>query len=126
MKTILPFLLIAFTSCHCQNNVSLTFVNKSSFAIDSIVIQKPEKVILGKITVGQQFSKSLKDVQLNTNNEGAFPFAVYLKEKVFTGTWGFHDFGMISSKKETFYIHDHGITSPEKPFKKPAEFKLYF
>ena len=126
MKTIIPFLLLAFTSCHCQNNVSLTFVNKSSFAIDSIVIQKPEKVIIGKITVGQQFSKSLNDVQLNTNNEGIFPFAVYQKNKVFTGTWGFHDFGMLSSKMETFYIHDNGITSSDKPLKKPAEFKLYF
>ena len=126
MKTLLPFFLLVFTSCHSQNNVSLTFVNKSSFAIDSIVIQNPEKVIIGKITVGQQFSKSLNDVQVNTNNEGAFPFAVYQKDKVLTGTWGFHDFGMLSSKKETFYIHDNGITSTDKPLQKPKEFKLYF
>src|SRR5690606_2035361 len=74
----------------------------------------------------QQFSKSLNDVQLNTNNEGTFPCAVYQKNKVFTGTWGFHDFGMLSSKMETFYIHDNGITSSDKSLKKPAEFKLYF
>lgn len=126
MKTLLPFLLFVFTACHCQNNVSLTFVNKSSFAIDSIVIQKPEKVIVGKIAVGQQSSKILNEVQLNTNNEGAFPFAVYQRGKVLTGTWGFHDFGMLSSKKETFYIQDNAITSSDKPLQKPEAFRLYF
>jgi hypothetical protein len=63
---------------------------------------------------------------LNTNNEGAFPFAVYRKDKTFTGTWGFHDLGMLSSKKETFYIHDNSITSTDKGLQKPKEFKLYF
>jgi hypothetical protein len=126
MKILLPFFLFVVASCHSLNNVSLTFFNKSSFAIDSIVIQKPEKVIIGKITVGQQLSKSLNDVQLNTNNEGAFPFAVYRKDKVLTGTWGFHDFGMLSSKTETFYIHDNSITSTDKPLQKPKEFRLYF
>ncbi len=126
MKTILPFLLFVFTSCHSQNNVSLTFVNKSSFPIDSIVIQKPEKVIIGKIAVGQQSSKILNDVQLNTYNEGAFQFAAYQRGKILTGTWGFHDFGMLSSKKETFYINDNGITSTDKPLQKPEEFRLYF
>lgn len=126
MKILLPFLLFVFTSCFSQNSTSLTFINKSSLDIDSIVIQKPEKVIVGKITVGQQFSKSLNNVQLNTNNEGAFPFAVYQRGKVLTGTWGFHDFGMLSSKMETFYIHDNGITSTDKPLQKPKEFKLYF
>ena len=63
---------------------------------------------------------------MNTNNEGAFPFAVYQRDKVLMGTWGFHDFGTLSSKTETFYIHDNGITSTDKPLQKHKEFKLYF
>jgi hypothetical protein len=104
----------------------LTFINKSSFIIDSIVIQNPEKIVIGIITVGQRFSKNINDVQMKTNNEGAFPFAVYQNDKVLTGTWGFHDFGMLNSKKETFYIHDNGITYTDQPLLKPKEFKLYF
>lgn len=74
MKTILTLLLFLFTSCYSQNSTTLTFVNKSSFDIDSILIQKPEKVIFGKLTAGQQYSKTLNNVELNTYNEGVFHF----------------------------------------------------
>jgi hypothetical protein len=126
MKTFFTFLLFVFTSCHSQNNTTLTFVNNSSFDIDSILINRPEKNLFGKLTAGRRYSKTLNSVEINTNNEGAFQFAVYLNGKVLTGTWGFHDFGVLGSKNEVFYIFDNGIAYTDKPLQKPKEFRVFF
>lgn len=126
MKTLLPAILLLFTSCFGQSSTTLTFVNKSNWEIDSIVLFKPDRVVLKKIDVKQQYSKTLDYIQINTNREGAFPFTVYTKEKTLLGSWGFHDFGMLISKTEVFYIFDNGINTTGTPIEKPKELKLYF
>ena len=126
MKTFFPFLLIVFTSCYSKNSTTLTFVNNSSFYVDSIVIQYPHKIVFEGLRVGQQYSKTIKDVEINSNDEGLFPFAVFKKGSVLGGTWGFHDWGTLASANETFYIFDNGVASRNESLKKPQEFKLYF
>src|SRR5215203_3539954 len=100
MKTLFPFFLIFFCSCYGQNTTTLTFVNKSQLDVDSIVILKPDRVNFEKLSVGLQYSKKVHDVLINSNREGAFPFTVYMNGQTFTGTWGFHDFGILASKTE--------------------------
>lgn len=126
MKTIFPFFIVLFYSCNGQNTTTLTFVNKSQFVVDSIVIFKPHRVTFEKLSIGQEYSKSLDNIQINSNREGAFTFTVYTKRKTFTGTWGFHDFGILGSKAEKFYIFDNGINSTEKGLEKPRDFTVYF
>ena len=126
MKIFYLFLLLALTSCYGQKNKTLTFVNKSSNQIDSIVVIENKNINLGKLNVGQQYSKHLTNVKFSTNNEGIFSFVAYLNDKKFTGSWGFHDFGMFSSSQEAFYVFDNGISYSDKKLIKPQEFKLYF
>lgn len=49
-----------------------------------------------------------------------------MKGKVFIGSWGFHDYGVLASKNEVFYIFENGISSTDKELQKPKEFNLYF
>lgn len=126
MKTIFPFFIVFFCSCYGQSSTTLKFVNKSQSEIDSIVILKPDRVKFGNLSVGREYSKSVANVLINTNHEGAFSFIVYLKGRALTGSWGFHDFGMLGSTSETFYIFDHGINTTDKPLEKPKDFKVYF
>ena len=126
MKVFYLFLLLVLTSCYGQNNKTLTFVNKSSNQIDSIIVIENKNINLGKLNVGQQYSKHFASVKFSTNNEGTFSFIAYLNDKKFTGSWGFHDFGMFGSNQEVFYIFDNGISYSDKQLLKPQEFKLYF
>lgn len=126
MKTLLPFFIVLFCSCYGQNTTTLTFVNKAKFDIDSIVVFKPDRINFEKLSIGQQYSKKVQDVLINSSREGAFTFTVYINGQAFSGTWGFHDFGMLGSTSETFYIFDHGINTTDKPLEKPKDFKIYF
>jgi sRNA-binding regulator protein Hfq len=123
MKVLLPFFIVLFCSCYGQNTTRLTFVNNAKFDIDSIVVLKPARINFEKLSIGQQYSKKVQDVLINTSREGAFPFTVYINGQAFSGTWGFHDFGMLVSTSETFYIFDHGINTTDKPLEKPKDFK---
>lgn len=118
--------MFLFCSCYGQNTSTLTFVNKSQLKVDSIVISKPDRVILENLPIGQQYSKSLTNILINSNRESAFPFTVYLNGKTLTGTWGFHDFGRLALKNETFYIFNNGITRTERQLEKPKNFIIYF
>ena len=126
MKVFYLFLLLALTSCYGQKNITLTFVNKSSNQIDSIIVIENKNINLGKLNVGQQYSKHLSNIKFSTNNEGSFSFIAYLNDKKFTGSWGFHDFGMFGSNQEVLYVFDNGISYSDKQLLKPQEFKLYF
>ncbi len=116
--------MFLFCSCYGQNTSTLTFVTQ--LKVDSIVISKPDRVILENLPIGQQYSKSLTKILINSNREGAFPFTVYLNGKTLTGTWGFHDFGRLALKNETFYIFNNGITTTERQLEKPKNFIIYF
>jgi len=126
MKIFLPLLFFIFSSCYNQNNTTLTFVNNSSFQVDSIVIRENKNHNLGPLRAGQQYSKYFPEIKINTNNEGIFSFIAFLNGKIRFGTWGFHDFGTLSSKEEVFYIFDNGISRTNTPLVKPTEFKLFF
>lgn len=125
MKYFLPLLFLASLSCSGQKSTTLTFMNRSSNDIDSIVIQAPVRIVLGKLVPGQQYAKTLS-VRIDTHNEGIFPFLVHQNGKVISGVWGFHDFGMLSSANEVFYIFENGISSTDAPIPKPKEFTIYF
>lgn len=118
--------MVLFCSCSGQSSTTLTFVNKSQVEVDSIIIFKPDRITFAKLSVGQQYSKSIQNIEINANHEGAFSFTVYLKERSLTGTWGFHDFGMLGSTSEKFYIYSHGISTTGKALEKPNDFKVYF
>ncbi len=72
MKIFLPLLFFIFSSCYNQNNTTLTFVNNSSFQVDSIVIRENKNHNLGPLRAGQQYSKYFPEIKINTNNEGIF------------------------------------------------------
>ena len=126
MNILLPFFIVLLSSCYGQNTTTLTFVNKAKFDVDSIVVLKPDRISFEKLSIGQQYSKTVQDVLINSNREGAFPFTVYIHGQTFSGTWGFHDFGMLGSKTEKFYIFNNGISTSEKALEKPNDFKVYF
>lgn len=119
-------LFLAFTSCYSQNNTKLTFVNRSSSPIDSIVISAQRNINLGQIDIGKSKSQAISDIKIDTHREGVFSFTAFLNNKRFNRTWGFFDFGKLQSKEEVFYIFDNGINYLDKPLVKPLEFKLYY
>ncbi len=126
MKFISYLLAITFCSCNRQNDITLTFINKSSVPIDSIIIGANKIIKLGQIAVGQRYSKKLNHIKVNTNREGLFGFTACLNGRRSGSAWGFHDYGRIFSNQEVFYIYDNGITKTDKPLMKPKALKLYF
>lgn len=126
MKLSVVVILTAFSSCFSQNNTSIIFMNNSSHEVDSVVLQHAKKEITGKIKPGENYTFKLENIVLDNGREGGFGFSVYTNKKIFSGGWGFHDFGGFARHSETFYIYDNGINYINKPIVKPSEFKLYF
>jgi hypothetical protein len=126
MKSVFVILILFVCSCQGQDACTLTFINSSDLPIDSIVLQKPDKLIFGKLAAGDRYTKTIEDITITTNNEGLFLLSVYRGGKVLSTTWGFHDFGMLASSHETFYIFQNGISKTEKAIEKPKEFGVYF
>lgn len=125
--TILYLLFLqALASCYFQNNTTLTFVNKSSYNIDSIVVDGSRAIKLIKLPKGESRSVNVQAININKSGEGAFPFYAYFNGRQLPGYWGSHEYGELNSHDEKFFIFDNGISSIEKPLVKPKEFKLFF
>src|SRR5215218_1698916 len=96
------FLLFAFTACNSQNQSTLTFFNKSSYLIDSIMIQLDKPVTIGQLKAGESYSHNFSNIEINSGREGQFSFKVFTHGKVFLGLWGFHDYGELAVNHEEF------------------------
>lgn len=115
---------MGLASCKSQTNlVVIEIHNRSSKPIDSIVVQKKSvlNIAPGKTThiLGDLTKESV-------SGKGAFPLDIYQNGKRFPARWGFHDWGVVFSAKDSIYLYDHGLSFNGQPLQMPPTLSLFF
>jgi hypothetical protein len=126
MKLPLYCFLLMLTCSGCFGNTRTTvrFVNRTSYAIDSIKVGERLWVRTIPLERGQEDSCELTSPR--HSYPGAYPVAIYFNGKKRLDACGHYDYGMFSYKEQTLYIFDHKISDKDKAPERPRKFGLIF